>query len=392
MRHQLSRRAFRGLAAAALTLILGGVPAASAFASGCTRTAHPGNSLQQLTASPDCTLQVPDRPLTARGLAAPYVLHSAGMTCSEADQGTAAFVQAVIFDPATGALSTYEPAVTDAGQPLRGAQPAVPVVPRGAIVTVWTGFNANVLKLTGPGARFFVNFAQQSYAGSPQFFAAVDAAIRQGRVTVPGLGTARDGQACPSVRDFSVVDQDQSDNVPVAYPAYGVSNGSDDDLLVLIDSALGCTPWKVTDLNGLGNGGTAGPLEEIQAAAGQQAPAALVPGLDPFVTLNGQPDQFLHNLYRAQVGQPPAGGSNDTAAYCQDLRSAGEPRLKADATAESGFPAPSFAPIGANLALVLAARFAATWQNLTCQALTGQVSPITVTTDANGIAIAAAYA
>ncbi len=49
--------------------------------------------------------------------------------------------------------------------------------------------------------------------------------------------------------------------------------------------------------------------------------------------------------------------------------------------------------MGVNLALHLAARFQATWGNLTCQALTGQPSPIQVTaTNAAGLATAATYA
>src|SRR5437764_8011812 len=55
-----------------------------------------------------CTLSVPDDPLSARGLATPYVL--AG-PCHESDPNTAAFVQAVILDRATGAVSLYDPLV-----------------------------------------------------------------------------------------------------------------------------------------------------------------------------------------------------------------------------------------------------------------------------------------
>ena len=174
-----------------------------------------------------------------------------------------------------------------------------------------------------------------------------------------------------------------------------MSNGSDDDLLTLIDASLGCTPWEVP-LQDPGRHRrrraamtTAGPLEEVQAALMQPAPQALVPGLDPFVTLNGKPDLFLQDLYRAQVGQPLTFNDQDTNAYCQNLAAAGVPRLKTDAAAEAGLPAPPFAMIGTNLATVLAARFAATWANLTCPALTGNPSPITVTTDGNGMAVSA---
>ena len=383
---------FRVILAAILALAL--IPAAVAFASdqsgsgygdhngsyGSGPGDHPGDHgfregfapLSQLTANPDCTLRVPAHPLTAAGLATPYVLNSAGLACSEGNEGTAAFVQAVIYNPATHALSTYEPVVENPGD---NVTPPPVTLPPGAVVTIWTGFNANVLKLTGPGHRQFVNFAQQAYANSPQFFAVVN---RDPQVVIPPLGTSpQDGQACPSVRDFSVVDQDQSDNVPVAYPAYGTNNGSDDNLITYIDKALGCTPWMVTDLSpatsGSGGFDTAGPLEEIQAAM-FQTHQALVPGLDPFVTSGGEPNLFLQDLYRLQVDQRPTFNGHDTKAYCQNLASIGAPRLKGDVPFEQG-PAPQFTNPALTLATVLEGRFAATWGNLTCPALTGMGSP-----------------
>lgn len=345
---------------------------------------HPGS----LTRHADCTLRVPRSPLTARGLSSPYQLGDGTADCSEGNPATAAFVQATIYDPATGNLTVYNPVVKTAGQPLSGPEPPRPDLPRHAVVTIWTGFNGDTLHLTGPGARDFTQFAQQSYANSPGFFTAVNRGIRHGLVSVPPLGTSPvDGMACPSSRDFSIVDQDQSDNNPEAYPAYGVSNGSDEGLLGLVDKALGCAPWTVPVLDPA-IGGTAaspsGPVQEIQAARYQAAPVALVPGTDPFVLRNGQPSLYLQNLYRANVDQPSTWRSGGQA-YCANLASAGAARLKADATTEAAYPPPL--PIGSNLATVLAARFAATWGNLGC----GGPSPITVTTDGNGVAVAATY-
>lgn len=326
--------------------------------------------LAQLTANPDCTLQVPANPLSAAGLATPYV-----NSCSETNQDTAAFVQAVIFDPATG-ISVFDPVVGDAANP--ATAPATPALPANAVVTIWTGFNGNVLKLTGPGASSFVNFAQQSYANSGNFFRAASEAIRNGQLTVPPLGTASDGLACPTVRDFSVVDQDQSDNVVVDYGApFSVSNGSDDNLLLSIDAALNCTPWQaplidpeVTQTPGT-TMTTAGPLEELQAAGFQQFPQALVPGLDPFVTLNGNPNRFLQALYRRQVDQPPAHGRPDTRLYCQYLNAIGAVRLRLDAGSETA-SAPVFTDPAKTLEQVLQGRFETTYMLLNCKALTGQ--------------------
>lgn len=366
------------------------ITAGTALADGGPPPHHP---LPPLTANPDCTLKVPADPLTAQGLATPYVLESAGMNCTEANQDTAAFVQATILDPATGKLWIYNPVVRDDGQPLLGTPPPVPALPAGAVITIWTGFNGNVLRLTGPGHDGFTQFAQQSYDNSPQFFAALRSAEAAGLVTVPGLGTSpADGMACPSSRDFSVVDQDQSDNNPESYPAYGVANGSDERTLNSVDKALGCATWHVPLLSAVGTS-SSGPLQEEQANAGQGAPVALVPGLDPFVLNMGAQSLFLQNLYRAQVGQPATDNNNDTAAYCQNLLTAGEPRLKLDQPFEAAAPMPPVGALGVNLALHLAARFQATWANLGCQGFTGQPSPITVTTtDGNGLATSASYA
>ena len=59
-----------------------------------------------------------------------------------------AFVQATILDPINGTLSSYEPLVIDKGtQP--AAAPANVVLPRGAVVALWFGFNGTFLHLTG---------------------------------------------------------------------------------------------------------------------------------------------------------------------------------------------------------------------------------------------------
>lgn len=341
--------------------------------------AHQGGqqrgSLRSLTAEPDCVLEVPDRPLSAKGLATPYVLRSAGSQCSEGTPGTAAFVQAVILDKKTGDLRVYDPVVVNEGD-APAVAPPVPKLAPGSAVSIWTGFNGGELRLAGRGAGRFVNFAQQSYANSPQFFRALSSSVRHGLTAVPPLGTDSLGDPCPTTRDFSVVDQDQSDNVTVAYPQYGTENGSDDNLLTYVDAAIGCKPWAVPvafDSRGL-KSATAGQLLEAQAAMQQAEPVALVPGLDPFVTVNGKPDLKLLNLYRAQLGQPRARTPDDTRAYCENLASAGATRLAKDAPLESAAPVPPFAS-GSDLASLLAGRFAGTWGALSCGQLTGKPVP-----------------
>jgi hypothetical protein len=353
-------------ATAALALGIAGTAAFASDGPGGDHSDHPGihgqfrhaADLNQLTANPDCTLKVPADPLSAEGLSTPYVLHSAGMTCSEANEGTAAFVQATILDPSTGHVFVYNPVVENPGD--NKTAPAV-TLPHGAVVTIWTGFNANVLKLVGPGQDGFVNFAQQAYDNSPQFYAALN---RSGIVPL-APGTATDGMMCPTTRDWSVVDQDQSDNVPVT-SVYGTTNGSDENLIQWINRALGCigSEWQAPDLV-TGIMEPDGALQEAQAAKWQQNPA-LVPALDPFVTINGKPNLFLQNLYRAQVDQPASMGGNDTPAYCANLAKYGAVRLKAEAGLDGAIAAPPFTDPNMTLAQVLEGRFAMTWGNLQC--------------------------
>src|SRR5438067_889006 len=85
---------------------------------------------------------------------------------------------------------------------------------------------------------------------------------------------AKDGLPCPTVRDFAVVDQDQSDNVVSSYLILGtgrtaqdtadnrtrfgnratrMTNGSDNGLVDRVaDPALGCTAWTAPDLGDAG--------------------------------------------------------------------------------------------------------------------------------------------
>jgi hypothetical protein len=187
----------------------------------------------------DCTLIIPAHPLTARGLATPYQLAAATSgqgPCNEADSDQSAFVQAAILDPATGTISIYSPLVIDQGtQP--AIQPTVPQLPRQAVVGIWFGFNGNNLQLIRNNAarrkHLFLRgdlvggncvnglkgsiFGQFSYCNAPAFFRAANAAIKAGKLTPPALQKAQDGLPCPTTRDFSVVDQDQSDNVQTQY-------------------------------------------------------------------------------------------------------------------------------------------------------------------------------
>ena len=97
--------------------------------------------------NPNCTIIVPDAPLTAAGLATPYQLTATNPDdgeCHEGNGTSSAFVQAAIFDPATGQISIYNPLVIDQNS-APAVAPVVPTLPDNAIVALWFGFDGNNL-------------------------------------------------------------------------------------------------------------------------------------------------------------------------------------------------------------------------------------------------------
>jgi len=371
----------------------------------------------------NCTLIVPPNPLTAQGLATPYQLTATDRDmgpCREANADQAAFVEGAVLDPATGQISIYSPLVVDRGRE-PAIDPVVPILPQGAVVALWFGFNGDNLTLKGQGNSLqdskCVNglagsiFGQFAYCNAPDFFTAANQAIQAGKLKPPALGTAKDGQTCPTVRDFSIVDQDQSDNVTTKYlidnrgrtaqlnaantaqlqNAAVQVNGSDNLLAVAVDGALGCTPWMAPNLADPGQNVPALPLNELQAAAHQAAPIALVPIGDPMVQVNGNNNLDKLNLYRQGVDQPAVqnAAQANTTMYCKSLLAVGPPRIMLDAPFTKQSPSPDPAAAN-NLFTFLAQRFNATWGadgGINCQGLLDMNSPIQVTTDDNGVAI-----
>lgn len=400
-----------------LMLIGIGVTLLIALSGGAVMLYQSGVFTKAAGANPDCTLIVPAQPLSAQGLATPYQLTAtdpAKGACNEANADQAAFAQGAIFDPATGQISLYNPLVIDKGTKA-AVDPVVPKLPQNAVVALWFGYNGDNLTLKSNQGSLrdgrCVNgvngsiFGQYSYCNAPAFFAAANQAIRAGKLKPPALGTGKDGMACPTVRDFSVVDQDQSDNVTTTYlvtnngstaqmtaanaaklqDAQAQTNGSDNRLLdIAIDGALGCTPWTAPDLADPGHNLPSLPLNELQAAAFQGKPVAVTPTGDPMVLVNDKPNIFKLNAYRAGVNQAPVNNFNQasTRTYCQNMVDIAPKRLQLDQQFFQGQPSPDPAT-GKDLFTFLAARFNASLENLKCQ----QKSPMTVKTDANGVAV-----
>ncbi len=409
---------------------------ASAAAAAATATPTPtATAAAPVAANPanvSCDIIVPANPLTAQGLATPYQLTGAnGMTpqasgCTMANAANlGAFVQATILDPATGKLSVYEPLVITQGT-TPAAPPVVPTLPANAIVTIDFGFNGTNLTQVGatPAALAQGNcvnglngsiFGQVSFCNGSRFFRAAFRAMRQGLLTVPALGTSpKTGQACPSTRSFTLVDQDMSDNVTTTYlltatgttaqldtantaalaGASKIGNGSDNILLDgFVDPALGCTPFTAPDLTMGGAPGSSQALDELSAAANQAAPVALVPENDPMTLVNNAFSAQKTNLYRSNVGQPPISNANNAtdspASFCANMLNVQAAFLNANQAALAAGTSPVPA-VGSNLFTFMANRLNMSFTNLNCQNF-GLKNPVTVTLDANGVATAATF-
>ena len=169
----------------------------------------PAAPAASMTSNTTCDIIVPANPLSAQGLATPYVLtgpngKTPAQSGCEMSNGAklGAFVQATILDPATGALSVYEPLVITKGTspdtPDRKLSP--PVIPADAVVTIDFGFNGTDLVQVGATATTLADahcvsgqagsaFGQTSFCNGVNFFNAVRQAERKGLLKVPSPGT-----------------------------------------------------------------------------------------------------------------------------------------------------------------------------------------------------------
>jgi hypothetical protein len=346
-----------------------------------------------------------------------------------------AFVQATILNPRTGALSVYNPLVITQGT-TPAVAPVVPKLPRNAIVTIDFGFNGTVLTQVGATPNALqqgrcVNglgspFGQQSFCNGTNFFRTALLMMRFGLLHVPAAGTSAKivptagrigtGRQCPTVRNFDMVDQDQSDNVTSVYllnPTTGqtaqntaanqanmtgtqaLSNGSDNALIdKFMDPALGCTPLMAPDLANNNTPTTSQALDELLAARNMPRVPALVPENDEMVLdTAGNLDPAKTNLYRAEVGQAPISRQNDRfdspANYCQNMVNIQTPFLAANQAAFAGQPSPVPA-VGEDLFTFLANRLLMSFDNLGCHNF-GLTNPVTVALDGAGAAMSATF-
>jgi len=361
---------------------------------------------------------VPANPLTAQGLAAPWQL---GDGCSMANAGTeGAFVEATILAP-NGSLQVYNPlVVTEGTQP--AVAPAPPTIAAGSVVIIDVGFNGTNLVLTGAGAQQgnCVDAFGQSVIGqvsacdAVNFYRAANAQIASGTLTIPAAGTASDGQPCQTVRDFALIDQDQSDNVVSQYlinangqtaqataanktamaGATTLTNGSDDALLSkFVDPANGCTPFTATDTTNPNGTAPSQALNELSARVNQKGTIALVPPNDEMTLVGGNMNITKTNVYRSLVDQPLLSNFTNpatvAASYCQNMVNIAPARNNLDMAQDSAFGTP-VAAVGNNLATFLGNRLAMSFTNLNCGNF-GLQNLATPTLDGTGVATAIAY-
>jgi hypothetical protein len=372
----------------------------------------------QAAASMNCSIAVPANPLTAVGLATPWQL---GDGCSMANAGTeGAFVEATILAP-NGSLQVYSPLVVTAGT-TPAVAPTAPTIAAGSVVIIDVGFNGTNLVLTGAGTRQgnCVDAYGQSVIGqvsacnAVNFYRTANAEIARGTLTIPAIGFASDGQACQTVRDFALIDQDQSDNVVSQYlinangqtaqnsPANNaaltgatlLTNGSDDALLSeFVDPANGCTPFTAPDSTYPKASAPSQALNELSARVDQKGTIAVVPPNDEMTLVGGNMSIAKTNVYRSLVDQPMLASNTNAATvaadYCQNMVNIAPARNNLDMTQDTAFGSP-VAAIGDNLATFLGNRLSMSFVNLGCSTY-GLTNPVNATLDGNGVATAVTY-
>jgi hypothetical protein len=377
----------------------------------------------------DCTLIVPQSPLSEAGLATPYRLKAttvanggnpANGPCDEENFNSSAFVQGVIINKDTGAVTIYNPLVVTDGV---GAaiHPTRPDLPDNRVVAIWFGFNGNNLFLESEDEtedladhHCVQHLGQNAHCNAVAFFEEAHDQIAMGNLIVPPLGIGHDGLPCPTTRSFSIADQDQSDNVATQYlfvlsgpeagktaqntaanrAALGATavvkgNPSDERLLEhFIDFALGCTPWQAPNIADAGALASSLPLNELMAEFRQTSPIALVPLGDPFTfepPITGTPNLAQVNRYRAMVDQPAAATPADasTTTYCIHQNDIARQKIALDRQFLENKP-PAVATLATNLFTFMCGRYVATYQILGCEALIHQPVNVDITMDAQG--------
>jgi hypothetical protein len=361
-----------------------------------------------------CNIIVPKEPLTAKGLSTAYI----SVNCDQTNGDTNSYVEALILNKKTGELVAYSPLIVN-----NGTQPLFPIVKpkfkeEDTVVAIWFGSNANTIILqdlnngktlknanciNGKVGVVGDTFGQVAGCNNVEFFKVANKLIANGKLVIPALGVDLNGNICPTVRSFTVVDADQSDNVVTSYLTDGVNtaqdtpanaaangnltvlkNGSDNRLLdKIIDVALGCQAMLVKDLSSGLMRSTQG-TNELQATAFQQGSIALVPPTDPMVLFNGNLDFQKVNDYRKIVGQPQIDKNTNlnklAIDYCTNLINIGTKSLVDNQQLYLNSVSPN---VGTNLFDFLGQRQISSFNVLGCLTLLNITSPLAINNNGN---------
>ena len=372
----------------------------------------------------DCLLEVPNDPLNT-GLFKPWYVSTNSnslLPCSQTIPDSAVFVEATILDIDNGKLYVYYPLVVDNGKSI-DIPIITSVLPINNIVTIYIGANSDSVTLLSSAYSSVsldqgncVNgiknsiFGQVAYCNAVNFYEKVNLLIKQGLIIVPPLKNSFLGDICPTVRSFSVIDQDQSDNVLSSYilttdmkvaqdyTIYKnklnilklVKNGSDNALLSnFIYKAIGCEPFMAPDLADLTILRSSSALNEIQANLNDTTnlDIAIVPSINPMCLVNGEENLEKTNAYRQGYNQPLLIQLNqqDNINYCNSLYQIAVQFFILHINELKDFVSPDES--GNNLLNFLCNRFVNSWNNLNCEKIINLPSPINVTLNSNGTTV-----
>lgn len=376
--------------------------------------------LKYFVKSQNCIIEVPNNALT-KGLFKTWFVSTAPgslLPCSQLIEGAEVFIEATIFDIDNNRFYVYNPLVIDAGT-IPAIPPDIGTLPINNVVVIHFGTNAESITLIQDSSSSSSNslkkancvnglpngsiFGQFVYCNSVNFFNTVNSNINLGLLNIQLLGNTTLGDQCPSVRSFSIVDQDQSDNVITEYIITSdsklaqntpgnrnilkgmkiVKNGSDNKLLTdFINPSIGCFSLTGLDLVDKITKKSTLALNELQATQ-QTGDVALIPSIDPMVLDNGQESLIKTNLYRVGVNQPLLLELNKQEGinYCNNMQKNAINFLINHNTELANYISPS--KKADNLLNFLSNRYVSSWNQLNCQNLTGNPSKIQVFTDPN---------
>ena len=369
--------------------------------------------------SQDCGLIIPPEPLTPYGLSTPYILVSLNdeNPCSVLIPETSAFVEATILDLDSGDLSVYYPLVVDNIAQV-AIDPVVPVLPKNSVIGLWMSSNSRTIRLIIVNENSNVNcvdgniFGKYAYCNASEFFSSANNLITKGVLKIPEIGVSNKGDVCPTTRHYGVIQEYNGNSVISSYiltNQYTVAQNTRDNrrnlnvldiinsgtqtystnrlLISYINPAISCKSLTAPNLIDLSESPSIA-LNELSANVNQKIPEALIPSGDKSVLVNSKLDLYKLNLYRVSMNQPTVNiiDPNDNNDFCNNLAKITGPFLFLHYEELSTNISPN-ENISVNLLNFLASRFVKTWNDLSCDKITGEKSPIEITLDSNGMVL-----